>query len=67
MAQKSRFLRGRFFDDFSLIRQNPFKNQLKILTNDFDYIICDTPPWKLFVDAKIISSLFDNKIYLFEN
>tara|TARA_B100000242_G_scaffold61835_1_gene37394 strand:- start:1624 stop:3531 length:1908 start_codon:yes stop_codon:yes gene_type:complete len=44
-----------------------FKNQLKILTNDFDYIICDTPPWKLFVDAKIISSLFDNKIYVVSN
>ena len=34
------------------------------LKNEYDYIICDTPPWKLFVDAKIISKNFDQLIYI---
>lgn len=31
---------------------------------EFDFVICDTPPWKLFVDAKIISEYFDKHIYV---
>ena len=41
-----------------------FKDQLKLLKQEFDYILCDTPPWNLFVDAKIISKEFDNFIYV---
>ena len=26
--------------------------------------MCDTPPWRLFVDAKIVSTLFDTQIYI---
>ena len=46
---------------------NEFKDQMQILNQDFDYLICDTPPWKLFVDAKIISKYFDNYIYVVSN
>ena len=41
-----------------------FKDQITNLKNEYDFIICDTPPWKLFVDAKIISEHFDNLIYV---
>ena len=41
-----------------------FKSGIKDLKEEFDYLICDTPPWDLFVDAKIISKLFDIKIYI---
>ena len=41
-----------------------FKNEISKLVNEFDFILCDTPPWKLFVDAKIISKLFKTKIYI---
>ena len=34
------------------------------LKKEFEYIICDTPPWKLFVDAKIISKNFSTHLYI---
>ncbi len=34
------------------------------LKDTFDYVLCDTPPWRLFVDAKIVSKYFDNHIYV---
>ena len=37
-----------------------FIEMIQILKEDYDYVICDTPPWKLFVDAKIISKHVDN-------
>lgn len=41
-----------------------FINQINLLKEEFDYLICDTPPWRLFVDAKIISSHFSKHIYV---
>ena len=43
---------------------NNFIELLQFLKQEFDYVICDTPPWKLFVDAKIISRYFDRHIYV---
>ena len=37
-----------------------FIELMDVLKKEFDFVICDTPPWKLFVDAKIISEFFDN-------
>ncbi len=44
-----------------------FSREIKKLKEEFDYILCDTPPWNLFVDAKIISKYFDNHIYIVAN
>ncbi len=41
-----------------------FSDQIKSLKEEFDYVICDTPPWRLFVDAKIISKHFDQHVYV---
>ena len=38
-----------------------FNNKLK---EEFDYVICDTPPWNLFVDAKIVSKYFENHLFI---
>lgn len=44
-----------------------FSREIKKIKEEFDYILCDTPPWNLFVDAKIISKHFDNHIYVVAN
>ena len=44
-----------------------FKQNIEKLKENYDYVICDTPPWKLFVDPKIISKVFDKKIYIVAN
>jgi tyrosine-protein kinase Etk/Wzc len=44
-----------------------FKQQIQKLKENYDFVICDTPPWKLFVDPKIISKVFDKKIYIVAN
>ncbi len=44
-----------------------FIEMIESLKEEFDYIICDTPPWKLFVDAKIISKHIENHIYVVSN
>ena len=41
-----------------------FKAFIESIKNDFDYVICDTPPWKLFVDAQIVSQYFDTKLFV---
>ncbi len=41
-----------------------FKKEFLKIKEEFDYVICDTPPWKLFIDAKILSKLFKNHIYI---
>ena len=41
-----------------------FKNKLNELKNQFDIVICDTPPWQLFIDSKIISKNFDSHLYV---
>ena len=39
-----------------------FKSEISKLHAEFDYVICDTPPWDLFVDAKIVSR---HSLYLY--
>ena len=51
-------------DPPSFFASEEFRKNITRLKNDYEYVICDTPPWKLFVDAKIISKLFDKKIYI---
>ncbi len=41
-----------------------FTKTIEFLKKEFDYVLCDTPPWRLFVDAKIISKVFDKHIYV---
>ena len=44
-----------------------FKEEILKLKEEFDFIFCDTPPWDLFVDAKIVSRYFGNHIYIVAN
>ncbi len=44
-----------------------FKKNLENLKENYEYVICDTPPWKLFIDSKIISKNFEKKIYIVAN
>ena len=44
-----------------------FIDVLNSFKEDYDYTICDTPPWGLFVDAKIISKHFDLIVYVVNN
>ena len=44
-----------------------FKSELEKLKQDYDLVICDTPPWGLFVDAKIVSQYFDASLYVVGN
>ena len=41
-----------------------FIKEIEDLKKQYDFIICDTPPWKLFVDAKIISKIFSSHLYI---
>ena len=43
---------------------NEFKEEIDKLKSEFDFLICDTPPWRLFIDSKIIGKLMDNQIYV---
>mgnify|MGYP001315173561 CR=1 FL=1 len=49
-------------DPPSFFTSKEFIEELNTLKQKFDYVICDTPPWNLFVDAKIISKQFDKHI-----
>ena len=51
-------------DPPSFFTSDEFVEEIKKLKDKFDFVLCDTPPWNLFVDAKIISKLFDNHIYI---
>jgi tyrosine-protein kinase Etk/Wzc len=51
-------------DFFSSIE---FREEIEKLKEEFEYIFCDTPPWDLFVDAKILSRCFQNHIYIVAN
>ncbi len=44
-----------------------FISELEQLKMDYDIVICDTPPWTLFVDAKLLSNHFKNFIYVVGN
>ena len=57
-----------FIPSFDVIPQDfftseEFKNQIELLKEKFDYVLCDTPP-NLFVDAKILSKYFKNHLYI---
>ncbi len=41
-----------------------FKDFLDKLYEEYEYVICDTPPWRLFVDAQIVSKFFHTKVYI---
>tara|TARA_B100002019_G_scaffold113048_1_gene97380 strand:+ start:4915 stop:6816 length:1902 start_codon:yes stop_codon:yes gene_type:complete len=41
-----------------------FASEIEELKKEFDYVICDTSPWKLFVDSKIISKNFSIHLYI---
>ena len=51
-------------DPPSFFTSEEFKKELINLKEEFDYVLCDTPPWNLFVDAKIISKYFDQHFYI---
>ena len=44
-----------------------FKSEIMKLKNDYEIVICDTPPWGLFVDAKIVAKHFDSALYVVGN
>lgn len=55
------------FEEISLpdfFTSEKFIEFMNIIKEEFDFVICDTPPWKLFVDSKIISEHFDKLIYV---
>ncbi len=41
-----------------------FAKHISNLKDKYDFILFDTPPWRLFVDAKILSKYVDNHIYI---
>ena len=44
-----------------------FISEVDLLKEEYDIVICDTPPWTLFVDAKLLSKVFENYIYVVGN
>lgn len=51
-------------DPTNFFTSEEFKDFISSLNEEYDYVICDTPPWKLFVDAQMISKFFDTKLYV---
>ena len=41
-----------------------FSKEIEELKKEYDFVICDTAPWKLFVDAKVVSKLFNTHLYI---
>lgn len=48
----------------TFFKSEEFKSNLEQIKKDYEYVICDTPPWPLFVDAKIVSKYFSQIIYI---
>ncbi len=44
-----------------------FKVFLDDLKKEYDFVICDTPPWNTFVDANVISKSFNKVFYIIGN
>ena len=44
-----------------------FKEFLEKLKQEYDFVICDTPPWATFVDANVISKSFNKLFYVVGN
>ena len=51
----------------AFFKSESFKSNLDKLKGEYDYLLCDTPPWSLFVDAKIIKDTFKEIIYVVGN
>ena len=47
-----------------ILESKAFSNLYEDLTNRFDVVIVDTPPWFLFVDAEIVSRLTSSILYV---
>tara|TARA_B100002019_G_scaffold121223_1_gene104184 strand:+ start:4852 stop:6759 length:1908 start_codon:yes stop_codon:yes gene_type:complete len=41
-----------------------FLNEISQLKINYDFLLFDTPPWRLFVDAKILSKYVESHIYV---
>ena len=48
----------------AFFKSEEFKDSISKLKDEYDYLLCDTPPWSLFVDAKIINEVFEKIIYV---
>lgn len=44
-----------------------FKTFVATLKEDYEYVIADTPPWTTFVDANVISKIFNKIFYVIGN
>ena len=44
-----------------------FNEYLQELKKEYDFVICDTPPWATFVDANVISKSFKKIFYVVGN
>ena len=44
-----------------------FNEYLQELKKEYDFVICDTPPWATFVDANVISKSFKKIFYIIGN
>ena len=51
-------------DPPNFFNSSQFVDEIEKLKENFDFVLCDTPPWNLFVDAKIISNHFNQKIFI---
>ena len=47
-----------------LFMSDEFKEYLERLKKEYDFVICDTPPWATFVDANVISKSFNKLFYI---
>ena len=71
--EKFKFDEGVFVPSFDIedpvnfFLSDDFKNGLEKLQKEYDVIICDTPPWSLFIDGKILSKYFSNILYIVGN
>ena len=50
-----------------LFMSDEFKEYLERLKKEYDFVICDTPPWATFVDANVISKSFNKLFYIIGN
>ncbi len=48
----------------AFLKSEEFETNINKLKEKYDYVLCDTPPWSLFVDSKIISKHFEQTIYI---
>ncbi len=54
-------------DPIEFFTSEDFEREIKKIKEEYEFIFCDTPPWSLFVDAKILSKYFEDIIYIVGN